>query len=76
MQERDDRMFSATRYRKVGFVIACAVLAVLAFILVAPFWQAIAWGIALAIIVHPLHKWLARWMMAAPRATFLRIPRE
>jgi predicted PurR-regulated permease PerM len=61
MQERDDRMFSATRYRKVGFVIACAVLAVLAFILVAPFWQAIAWGIALAIIVHPLHKWLARF---------------
>ncbi|MEO7453477.1 MAG: AI-2E family transporter [Fimbriimonadales bacterium] len=61
MHEQEERMFSATRYRKVGFVIACAILAVLAFILIAPFWQAIAWGIALAIIVHPLYKWLARF---------------
>lgn len=59
---RRDDMFSISRYRKVGFGIACAVLAILAFILIAPFWQAIAWGVALAIIVHPLYKRLARRM--------------
>ena len=60
MQDQDNSMFSATRYRKVGFGIACVLLALIAFIMIVPFWQAIAWGIALSIIVHPLYTWLNR----------------
>jgi predicted PurR-regulated permease PerM len=62
MHEIDEGMFSATRYRKVGFGIACVLLAIIAFIMIVPFWQAIAWGVALAIIVHPVFKWLNRSM--------------
>ena len=63
MDEHDDAgMFSVAKYRKVGFGIACVLLALIAFILIVPFWQAIAWGIALAIIVHPLFKWLNKRM--------------
>jgi predicted PurR-regulated permease PerM len=51
-------IISLAKYRKVGFGIACVILAVIAFVMIAPFWQAIAWGVALAIIVHPLFKWL------------------
>jgi predicted PurR-regulated permease PerM len=53
---------SLTRYRKVGFIIACVLMAVVAFVLIVPFWQAIAWGVALSIIAHPLFKWLNRFM--------------
>ena len=62
MQETDGAMFSATRYRKVGFGIVCVLLAIIAFIVIVPFWQAIAWGIALSIIVHPLFAWLNKYM--------------
>lgn len=54
--------FSIERYRRVGFAIACLLLAVVAFVLIVPFWHAIVWGIALAIIVHPVFKRLNRFM--------------
>lgn len=54
--------FSITRYRTVGFIIACCLIAVVAFVLIVPFWQAIVWGVALSIIAHPLFKWLNRFM--------------
>lgn len=60
MHEIEEGMFSATRYRKVGFAIVCVLLALIAFIMIVPFWQAIAWGVALSIIVHPLFKRLNR----------------
>ncbi|MDQ2986408.1 MAG: AI-2E family transporter [Armatimonadota bacterium] len=74
MIENDgDSMFSIARYRKVGFGIACVLLAVIAFIMIVPFWQAIAWGVALSIIVHPLFTWLNKRMsdtLAALVTTF------
>jgi len=63
-----DSKFSIARYRKVGFVIVCALIAVVAFVLIVPFWQAIVWGVALSIIVHPLFKWLNRFMGEAASA--------
>jgi predicted PurR-regulated permease PerM len=58
----NEAKFSIARYRKVGFVLACFLLALVAFVLIVPFWQAIVWGVALSIIVHPLFKWLNRFM--------------
>lgn len=47
-------MYSLQRYRKVAFGIACGLLAIASFYILLPFWQALAWGIALSIIVYPI----------------------
>lgn len=39
----------------MGFAAICVLLAIAAFWLILPFWQAIAWGVALAVLVHPIH---------------------
>jgi predicted PurR-regulated permease PerM len=49
-------MYSVERYRKVGFGILCGLIAALCAAVLLPFWHALAWGIALAIIVYPLHR--------------------
>jgi predicted PurR-regulated permease PerM len=55
MEEPGSGIYTLAKYRKVGFAVVCGLLAVAAFILILPFWQAIAWGVALAILVHPIH---------------------
>lgn len=66
MQETDPAatMYSVARYRKVGFAVLCVVLAVVAIVLILPFWHAIAWGVALSILVNPIHKRLSKRMNA------------
>nr|MBA3727523.1 hypothetical protein [Armatimonadota bacterium] len=56
MEELDPGMFTVAKYRRVGFAVACVLLAVVALTLIIPFWHSIAWGVALAILVHPIHK--------------------
>ena len=47
-------------YRK-DFVIVVVALATLAlYWMLAPFWGALAWGICLAFLLAPVHRWLAR----------------
>lgn len=48
-------MFSAQRYRKVGFAVLCVLLALAAIAFVLPLWSAIAWGVALSILVSPIN---------------------
>ena len=54
------QLYTLDRYRKVGFGVACVVLAIVAFYILLPFWQALAWGISLAILVHPIFTRLSR----------------
>lgn len=61
-------MYTLERYRKVGFGVACAVLAVAAFYIMLPFWQAIAWGISFAILMAPVNRRLRKKMKEGPAA--------
>ncbi|MCH8274277.1 MAG: AI-2E family transporter [Armatimonadetes bacterium] len=53
-------MYTVQRYRRVVFAITCGLLAIAAVYVLAPFWRAFAWGIALAILVYPIHTRLNR----------------
>jgi predicted PurR-regulated permease PerM len=41
-------------------VVATALLLVLCWMLLQPFFAPVAWALALAIVAHPLHRWIAR----------------
>jgi predicted PurR-regulated permease PerM len=49
-------MYSIEKYRNVGFWIAVSLIIVISLYIVRPLWAAIAWGIALSIIVYPIHR--------------------
>lgn len=48
-------MITLQRYRNVGFFVFAALLAFAAVALILPMWEAIAWGVALSILVWPLN---------------------
>ncbi len=48
-------MISQQRYRNVGFFVFVGLLALAAVALILPMWEAIAWGVALSILVWPLN---------------------
>ncbi len=45
-------------YRKWFFVFLILVLALAVYKMLAPFWGALAWGAALAFLLHPMQRWL------------------
>ncbi len=47
-------------YAKGFMVIVAALLALALYWMLAPFWGALAWGICLAFLLAPLHRWLMR----------------
>jgi predicted PurR-regulated permease PerM len=55
-------MYTLQRYRRVGFAVFCGLLAVAAFYVILPFWQAIAWSVSLAILVNPIFARLQKRM--------------
>lgn len=55
-------MFERRKYRIVAFAILSGIIGILAFFVLLPFWQALAWGVAFAIIVFPVHMRLRRRM--------------
>lgn len=69
-------MYPLQKYRKFGFGIALGLIALGGLYIVLPFWQAIAWGGTLAILVYPLYQKLrARFSpnIAAFTATMLTL---
>ena len=48
------------RIRNVGFVAATAVAAGLCFWIALPLLPAVAWAVALAVVVYPVHEWICR----------------
>ena len=48
-------MITLQRYRNIGFFILAISLALAAVALILPMWEAIAWGVALSILVWPLN---------------------
>ena len=53
-----------SRERGLAFVliVATALALYLCYRLAYPFFPALAWALALAIMTHPLHQWIARWV--------------
>jgi predicted PurR-regulated permease PerM len=47
-------MYTLPRYRRVVFGIICILLAIAVTYIMLPFWQALAWGAVLAMLVYPL----------------------
>lgn len=47
-------MYTLPRYRRVVFGIVCILLAIAVTYIMLPFWQALAWGAVLAMLVYPL----------------------
>ncbi|HWP30351.1 MAG TPA: AI-2E family transporter [Fimbriimonadales bacterium] len=59
---REEPIYAAEKYRRVAFAILAGIVGVLALIVFLPFWQALAWGVALSIIVYPIYAHLKRKM--------------
>lgn len=59
--------FSRERVITLVLVAITAIVFYLCYLLTVPFLPALAWALALAIIVHPVHQWLTRWL---PGRTF------
>jgi len=47
-------------YRKDFVIVVVALSALALYWMLAPFWGALAWGICLAFLLAPVHRWLAR----------------
>ena len=47
-------------YRKAFVIVVSALFALALYWMLAPFWGALAWGICLAFLLAPLHRWLTR----------------
>jgi len=47
-------------YRKDFVIVVVALAALALYWMLAPFWGALAWGICLAFLLAPVHRWLAR----------------
>ena len=47
-------------YRKGVVIVVAALCALALYWMLAPFWGALAWGICLAFLLAPLHRWLMR----------------
>ena len=47
-------------YRKDFIIVVVALSALALYWMLAPFWGALAWGICLAFLLAPVHRWLAR----------------
>ncbi|MEO7317546.1 MAG: AI-2E family transporter [Chthoniobacteraceae bacterium] len=47
-------------------VVATALLLILCGLLVKPFFGALAWALALAVVAHPLHRWIERRLSKKP----------
>jgi predicted PurR-regulated permease PerM len=61
-------MYSQGRYRRVAFAAVFAIICLLALLIALPFWQAIAWGVALAILANPINVRLRRRLSEGPAA--------
>jgi len=47
-------------YRKAFVIVVSALFALALYWMLAPFWVALAWGICLAFLLAPVHRWLTR----------------
>lgn len=47
-------------YRKAFVIVVTALFALALYWMLAPFWGALAWGICLAFLLAPMHRWLTR----------------
>ncbi|NMG75923.1 AI-2E family transporter [Aromatoleum diolicum] len=47
-------------YRKAFVIVVTALFALALYWMLAPFWGALAWGICLAFLLAPVHRWLTR----------------
>jgi predicted PurR-regulated permease PerM len=47
-------------YRKDFVIVVVALSALALYWMLAPFWGALAWGVCLAFLLAPVHRWLAR----------------
>src|SRR5687768_16180977 len=53
-------IFSRERVLALTLLIATALGFYLCYLLIYPFLPPLAWALALAVVAHPLHEWLAR----------------
>jgi predicted PurR-regulated permease PerM len=57
-EDQDDGWLSRERTMAIALMVVTAVCFYLCYLLALPFLPAIAWGVALAVVVHPVHAWL------------------
>jgi predicted PurR-regulated permease PerM len=56
----DDGWFSRERVLALTLIAATAIVFYLCYLIISPFLSALAWALALAVLAHPLHRWIAR----------------
>lgn len=56
-------------YTKVFTVTITALFAFALYGILSPFWDALAWGISLAFLLTPVHRWLTRELKGRPNAS-------
>jgi predicted PurR-regulated permease PerM len=65
-----DRLYSRKRIGEAALLLATCIALYLCWQLVRPFLAAITWALALAVVGHPLQRWLERWLRPNPAALF------
>src|SRR5262245_24404510 len=56
----EERLVSGERLRLIALAALTALLLILCAVMAVPFFPAITWGVALAIVAWPLHVWVSR----------------
>ncbi|MBC7816420.1 MAG: AI-2E family transporter, partial [Planctomycetaceae bacterium] len=69
----DHGWLSRERALALVLVVTTAIVIYLCYRLAVPFLPALAWALALAVIVHPLHRWINRWMPGQTPAAVLSV---
>ncbi len=55
-------LYSQKRITDAALLLATCIAFYLCWLLARPFLAAISWALALAVVGHPLHRWLERWL--------------
>ena len=69
----DHGWLSRERALALVLVMASAIVFYLCYRLAVPCLPALAWALALAVIVHPLHRWINRWLPGRTPAAALSV---
>lgn len=69
----DQGWLSRERALALVLVVATAIVIYLCYRVAVPFLPALAWALALAVIVHPMHRWINRWISWPTPAAVLSV---